>query len=94
MLAFDQPGLSYEYNTFVVFRTPLGDYYMARDSGCSCPTPFESYEAETMVECVQQMTQLANYEDAAAQLRDWGRDSSGSWVDERDYQNLQAFFNG
>lgn len=40
----DEPDLSYEYNTLVVFqRIKVGSMYWAHDSGCSCPTPFETY---------------------------------------------------
>lgn len=39
----DQPGLSYEYNTAVLWQDAGGNYYWARDSGCSCPIPFEDY---------------------------------------------------
>lgn len=34
----------YEFDMRVVWRHPAsGRYYTARDSGCSCPTPFEDY---------------------------------------------------
>ncbi len=40
----DEAELSYEYNTLVVWRhEPSGRVFYARDSGCSCPTPFEDY---------------------------------------------------
>jgi len=32
----------YSFDTLAVWRGPKG-YYMGTDSGCSCPTPFESY---------------------------------------------------
>jgi len=31
----------YEFDTRVVWRDASGKLYTARDSGCSCPTPFE-----------------------------------------------------
>ena len=41
---YDQDNLSYEYNTFVILRdVKNGNLFWARDSGCSCPTPFEDY---------------------------------------------------
>lgn len=34
---------SYEFDTRVVWRTADGKLLTARDSGCSCPTPFEDF---------------------------------------------------
>jgi len=34
---------SYEFDTRVIWRDKQGKLYTARDSGCSCPTPFEDY---------------------------------------------------
>ncbi len=76
-ISFNQPDLSYEYNIFVIFKTPDRRFFFAVDSGCSCPTPFEDYESETMDETVQQMTQIADVEDAKGQLRTWGKDWFG-----------------
>ena len=40
---FDEPGLSYEYDTTLVLQDICsGKFYTVRDSGCSCPTPFEN----------------------------------------------------
>ena len=40
----DEPNLSYEYNMLIVLQhTPSGRLFWAKDSGCSCPTPFEDY---------------------------------------------------
>jgi hypothetical protein len=34
----------YSFDIVAVWRhTPTGDLYWARDSGCSCPSPFEDY---------------------------------------------------
>lgn len=33
----------YEFDYRVVWKHKDGTYYTARDSGCSCPTPFEDY---------------------------------------------------
>jgi len=41
----DEDDLSYEYNTIIAWRdTETGRVYVAQDSGCSCPTPFETFE--------------------------------------------------
>lgn len=43
----DEPGLSYAYNQLIVFNdVKTNRLYFAKDSGCSCPTPFEGYYYE------------------------------------------------
>lgn len=44
MLSFDEPHLSYEFNTLCFWATPDKQVYSASALGCSCPTPFEDYE--------------------------------------------------
>lgn len=40
----DEPGMSYEFNTYLVLKDKeTGAFYGAGSSGCSCPTPFEEY---------------------------------------------------
>lgn len=39
----NEDGLSYEYNMLVVWQHNDGRLFYASDSGCSCPSPFESY---------------------------------------------------
>jgi hypothetical protein len=39
----DYSSQSYEFDTRVVWKGNDGKFYTARDSGCSCPTPFEDY---------------------------------------------------
>lgn len=34
---------SYEFDIWVLFRNTEGMYFMAHDSGGSCPAPFENY---------------------------------------------------
>jgi hypothetical protein len=44
MAVLDVPDLCYEFDTLVIWiDTATNDLYAARDSGCSCPTPFEDY---------------------------------------------------
>jgi hypothetical protein len=55
----DQDGLSYEYNTLVVWKhTPTGRIFWAHDQGCSCPTPFEDsrFEGPDKIENIQEIT--------------------------------------
>lgn len=40
---------SYEFDTTVVWRdVETGEFFYAEDSGCSCPTPFESHDRTTI----------------------------------------------
>lgn len=42
--SIDYSGGNYEFDYRVVWRhKSTGKLYTARDSGCSCPTPFENY---------------------------------------------------
>jgi hypothetical protein len=34
----------YEFDTRVVWKNEKGELFTARDSGCSCPTPFETFD--------------------------------------------------
>jgi hypothetical protein len=36
---------NYSYDTLAVFKDDEG-FYLATDSGCSCPVPFENYEGK------------------------------------------------
>jgi hypothetical protein len=36
---------SYEFDTRIILKDADGKFFMARDSGCSCPTPFEDFES-------------------------------------------------
>ena len=40
----DEADLSYEYHTLIALKhLPTGRVFAAEDSGCSCPTPFETF---------------------------------------------------
>lgn len=41
---------SYSFNLTAVFRNEQGEYFMASDSGCSCPSPFESFTSVEMLD--------------------------------------------
>ena len=53
IISFDMDDLSYEFDTLCFWATPDGRVYTAQDSGCSCPTPFEGFEGDTMDDVVQ-----------------------------------------
>ena len=94
MISFEEPGLSYEYNTAIFVRTQDGRVFMASDSGCSCPTPFESYEGETQDEVTQKMERIGNFEDAWQQLRSFGKGYGETpWIDDSDRETLLRWWN-
>jgi hypothetical protein len=39
---------SYQFNMTVVWKESRGKYYLADDSGCSCPSPFEGTAKEDL----------------------------------------------
>lgn len=92
LIVFDRPGLSYEYDTMIFVATPDGRVYQAQDSGCSCPTPFESYEGKDMEEVVSKMDRIGNAEDAVQQLRSWGKTYDGTkFMHQDDFDSLRRW---
>jgi hypothetical protein len=56
---------SYEFDTRVVWRTEGGALVTARDGGCSCPTPFESYNSVPDLEAFDASAIIAEIDDEA-----------------------------
>ena len=89
---FDQSNMCYEYNTMCFFVTPDGRIYVASDSGCSCPTPFDNYRADSLESCVQAMERIGSPNQAMEILRSWNEGHNtytqndiahlGEWVNE------------
>lgn len=49
---------NYQFDTLVVWKhTDTNNFYSARDSGCSCPTPFEAYDS------LDKLTKLDSWDD-------------------------------
>jgi len=87
LLSFDEPDLSYEYNTLCFWATKDGRVYSTSDSGCSCPTPFEQYDSGTLDELVQQLERVGSVEQAIAIFNSWNcglpmedRNKLAEWV--------------
>lgn len=51
---------SYEFDLTVVWKDKEGNFYWARDSGCSCPSPFEEYTS------LDKLEKGSNFQAAAA----------------------------
>ena len=77
MMEFDEPDMIYSYNTLLFFATEDGRVFTAQDSGCSCPCPFELYEASTQAEAVRQMERIESGDHAASILTVWNRGYDG-----------------
>lgn len=77
LLSFDEPNLRYEYNTLCFWATKDGQIYTASDSGCSCPTPFESFSGETQKDVLRQLERVGSLEQAENIFVSWNKDWNG-----------------
>lgn len=77
MISFDEPNMSYEYNTLCFWITPDNRVFSASDSGCSCPIPFEEYSGRTAVEIEQKLERVGSYEQAISIFVDWNKNYNG-----------------
>ncbi len=78
LLSFDEPNLSYEYNTLCFWVTKDGRVYSASDSGCSCPTPFEGYSSTDQGGVTMKLERVATIAHAESILLSWGKSYDGS----------------
>ena len=69
----DEP---YQFNITAVWRDENGDYYLASDSGCSCPAPFEDFNSLSDLEgpfsghkAMALLTEYADHPDPEARAR-------------------------
>lgn len=60
MIEIEYGKPDYSFNTLMFWKTKTGEIYMAHDSGCSCPTPFEKYEGETEDEIKQKLERVVS----------------------------------
>lgn len=72
MLAFEDPGSCYSFNTLCFWATNKGHVYIARDSGCSCPIPFEDYCGSDQVEVLKKLERINSIKQAGAAFDSWG----------------------
>jgi hypothetical protein len=56
----EEPALSYEFNTFVVWKDADGTFYTASDSGC--PIPFEGHT---------ELEEVLTLQDLQVRLHEW-----------------------
>lgn len=80
LVSFDEPDMSYEYNTLCFWATEDGLIYTAQDSGCSCPTPFEERHArETREEVLQTLERVGSLDQALATFDSWNSWGTDAW---------------
>jgi hypothetical protein len=77
MSSYNDPNLSYEFNTLCFWATKNGQIYSASDSGCSCPTPFENYEGYTQKEVLQKLERVGSLWQAESIFDSWNKDYDG-----------------
>lgn len=73
VLEFNEPDMGYEFNTLLFIRSPDGRVFVASDSGCSCPTPFEDYEGETLNDILPLLERVGSVEHGLASFDSWNR---------------------
>jgi hypothetical protein len=63
--------MDYQFDTRVVWKNEDGALFTARDSGCSCPTPFEDYTSVEMLDRVD-MRELEAEVKECSKSSGWG----------------------
>jgi hypothetical protein len=74
--------MNYCYDTRVVWKDESGTLYTARDSGCSCPTPFEDY---TSVESLERANLRELEDEVAFEKKSAYRGNPGFDSESRDF---------
>lgn len=55
----DDPNCSYDFEMLVLWRdNASGQFYLAYDSGCSCPTPFEEMTQLSALQLVSMLDEI------------------------------------
>ncbi len=80
MLCFDEPNMSYEYNTLCFWLTKKGHIYTMSDCGCSCPTPFENHDRMTQEEVLKTLTRIDSLEQAQRAFDTWNKPYDGKKI--------------
>lgn len=77
---------SYSFDTTIVWHHKDGSFYLASDSGCSCPAPFEGFtslaDAEHLPDVNAVLHRLKELLDERAENKSWvERNSDGACAD-------------
>lgn len=74
----------YQFDLIVVWKDATGKHYWANDSGCSCPSPFETFTS------IDQLTPLMNDHDVDEMMK---AVEGESWDDYRTLEEKTTFLN-
>ncbi len=72
-ISFDRSSGSYEFDTIIFWATNDGRIFTARDSGCSCPVPFEDYNGTSLDDVLSKLERLGSVEQAEAAFDSWNK---------------------
>jgi hypothetical protein len=79
-----EASLYYEFDMFVVWMDSSFSMYYASDSGCSCPSPFESYTT------IEDLTKAKNVQEVHDALDSWADGSHNDDDRSSEAANLHA----
>jgi len=94
LMIFDEPDLSYEFNTLIFFVTPDKQVYVASDSGCSCPTPFEDYSVTDLDEFKKRMERVGSVDQGLNTFDNWNNFYSDKKLPRDERNELERWLRG
>jgi hypothetical protein len=91
-IVFERAGGSYEFDTLCFWATDDGRVFTAQDSGCSCPTPFEDFAAETFDEVLANLERVGSLEQAESTFDAWNvNDGYNIYLDSDERRKLTVW---
>ena len=91
LLSIEDESLCYEFDMFNLWATQDGRVFMATDSGCSCPTPFEGYEGRTQDEVTSKLERVGSVDQAVSSFKSWNKGYDRSKVESSEEDKVRAF---
>lgn len=77
-IVFNEDGLCYEYD-MIIYLAKDGKVYVASDQGCSCPIPFDGYEAPTVERMLDGMERVGSINQGMAIFDSWNYTDYGKY---------------
>ncbi len=71
LMQCNDPNACYDFDILCFWATLDGRVFTASDAGCSCPTPFEAYEAETLDELLPMLERVGTLDQAERTFDAW-----------------------
>ncbi len=85
MISFEDPEADWSFNILCFWKTKDGLIYSTSDSGCSCPSPFEYYEAKDQKDVLQKLERIGSVSQAEQIFDSWGYGTLGEKDDLRKF---------